>query len=103
MTARHIPDKCHWSRVTPRVLLAVVGGYWLSAGLAALLAAGLSALMEDSEAVVLMAMLAFVIYLLVLLWAFAEARLSRLWVVLGGGALAVQALVWWLAPTGAGG
>jgi len=39
----------------------------------------------------------------VLLWAFAEARLGRLWVVLGGGALAVQILVWWVAPTGAGG
>jgi len=103
VTARHIPDKHHWSRVTPRVLLAVVGGYWLSAGLAALFAAGLAVLMQDSEAVVLMAMLAFVVYLIVLLWAFAEARLGRLWVVLGGGALAVQILAWWVAPTGAGG
>jgi len=103
MTARDILDKNHWWRVAPRVLLAVVGGYWLSAGLAALFAAGLAVLMQDSEAVVLMAMLAFVVYLIVLLWAFAEARLGRLWVVLGGGALAVQILVWWVAPTGAGG
>jgi len=103
MTARHIAGEHPWWRVTPRVLLAVVGGYCLSAGLAALLAAGLALLMEESEAVVLMAMLAFVIYLLVLLWAFAEPRLSRLWAVLGGGALAVQVLAWWVAPTGAGG
>jgi len=36
-----------------------------------------------SEAVVLMAMLGFVIYLLVLLWALAEPCVGRLWCALG--------------------
>lgn len=43
-----------------------------------------------------MVMLAFVFYLLGLIWAFAEPRLSRLWWGLGlggGGAVAVQWLI----------
>jgi len=90
-------------QVVQRVALAVVGGYGLSSALAALAAAGLSALMPRSEAVVLMAMFAFVIYLVVLLWAFAERLLVKLWLVLGGGALAAQGLVWWLTRVGDGG
>jgi len=89
--------------IAQRIALAVVGGYALSAGLATLLAMPLSALMPRSEAVVLMAMLAFVTYLVVLLWAFAERRLAKLWLVLGGGTLAVQGLVWWLSRAGGGG
>jgi len=83
--------------IVQRVALAVAGGYGLSSALAALAAAGLSALMPRSEATVLMAMLAFVIYLATLIWAFAEPRLARLWWVLGfggcGGAFAVQWLM----------
>lgn len=81
-----------WAAIGQRLVLAVVGGYFLSAAAAALLALGLSRIVPRSEAVMLMAMCVFVIYLVVLLWAFAERRLLWLWAVLGGGAGAAQLL-----------
>lgn len=78
--------------VIQRLLLAVVGGYWLTAGLVSLGALALAAVMPRSEAVVLMAMLGFVVYLVLLLWAFAELRLTRLWLMLGGGPLVLWAV-----------
>lgn len=81
-----------------RVALAVLGGYDLSAGLVALMAVVLAlAGMQRSEAVVLAAMLGFVIHLGVLMWAFAEPRLGRLaTITVAGGGLA-HALAYWLA------
>lgn len=74
--------------VIQRVLLAVVGGYLLTESATALLAWALAALgMARSEAVVLGMLLAFVLYLGLLVWAFAERRLARLWLVLGVGTL----------------
>lgn len=67
----------------PRILLALGGGYFLSAAAVMWGALFLSWFMDRSEAVVLMAMLGFVLYLVVLLWAFAEPRLIRLWLGLG--------------------
>ena len=81
-----------WAAIGQRLVLAVVGGYFLSAAAAALFALGLSQIMPRSEAVMLMAMSVFVIYLVVLLWAFAVRRLLWLWVVLGGGAGTAQLL-----------
>lgn len=92
-----------WLAVCQRLLLSVVGGYFLSAGLATLLALPLAALVPRSEAVILMAMLAFVFYLVILLWGFAEMHSARLWGALGAGAVTVQLLVWWLGRAGAGG
>ncbi|WP_428660411.1 hypothetical protein [Reyranella sp.] len=68
-----------------RLIAAIGGGYAVAAGLAALLALTLPAVtpMVRSEAVVLSSMLAFPIYLALLIWAFAERRLLRLWLVLG--------------------
>ena len=66
-----------------RLLLAIVGGYFLAAGIAALMALALSRVIPPSEAGTLMAMLAFVIYLALLLWSFAERRLLQLWWLLG--------------------
>jgi hypothetical protein len=68
--------------VAQRVALAAIGGYAVSAQAAAWAALALRPLLGRSEAVVLSAMLAFVLYLVVLLWAFAERRLLRLWLVL---------------------
>ncbi|HSI61143.1 MAG TPA: iron uptake protein [Ideonella sp.] len=79
-------------RTTLRLVGAVFGGYALSAAWVALLAVGLPAStgMARSEAVLLAGMLGFVIYLAVLIWAFAVRSLARLWAVLGAGtALAV--------------
>lgn len=74
--------------MTLRVLGAVLGGYAFSSGLVALTAVALPLVgLARSEAVLLAAMLGFVLYLLVLLWAFAERRLWRVWLVLIGGAI----------------
>ena len=80
-----------------RVLLAVVGGYALTVGIAGLVALMLAQVMPRSEAVVLMCMLAFVLYLVILLWSFTERRLWRLWLTLAGGALASHGVSLWLA------
>ena len=83
-----------------RILLSVAGGYLLSAGLAALLAAGFASVVPPSEAVVLMAMLAFLVYLALLIWGFAEPRLVRLWWVLGGGGSTAFAAQWLVGMAG---
>jgi hypothetical protein len=86
--------------ITTRTLLAILGGYAFSAATSAALAVALARLagMDRSEAVLLAAMLAFVVYLVVLLWAFTAPRLGRVAVVLVGGALACQAVIRLLAP-----
>ena len=81
MTDRFLPA---W-HIAQRLLLAVAGGYFLAAGVAALMALALSRVMPPSEASALMAMLSFPIYLVVLLWAFADRRQARLWWLLGLG------------------
>jgi hypothetical protein len=76
--------------VAIRLLAAIGGGYAVAAGLASLGALGLSAasLLSRSEAVVLASMLAFPIYLALLVWGFAERRLGRLCLMLAAAALA---------------
>lgn len=83
-----------------RVALAFCAGYLLAAGLSALGARFLALTMPPSEAVVLMAMLAFLIYLALLIWAFAEPRLARLWWVLGVGGSAAFAAQWLVGMAG---
>ncbi|WP_338760273.1 hypothetical protein [Massilia sp. METH4] len=75
------------ARLVLRIAGAVGGGYACTAlavtvGAALLARAG----MARSEAVVLMAMLGFPIYLGVLLWGFAVRRVRALWLVLGAAA-----------------
>lgn len=57
--------------------------------------------LSRSESVVLAAMLGFVLYLMVLLWAFAERRLWRVALVLG--ALPAVGWIFILGPPGAHG
>ncbi len=77
-----------------RIAGAVLGGYVFSAALVALLAAVLPlAGMARGEAAVSAAMLGFVLYLLVLLWAFSVRSLVRLWAVLAGGTALAAGLV----------
>ncbi len=69
-----------------RVIGAVLGGYGFSAALVALVAVGLTALgLARSEAVVAASLLGFVLYLVVLLWAFSVRSLARLWLCMGCG------------------
>jgi len=108
----------HGFLVTVRVAAAVGGGYAAAAGLAALAAvalpaAGLAALaavalpaaglMVRSEAVVLTSMLAFVVYLALLIFAFACRDLARMCLVVVGGAIAAWIGAWALARFSSGG
>ena len=83
-----------------RFALVAVGGYWVVAAVASAAAAVLSLLLDRSEAVVLMAMLAFLVYLALLIWGFAEPRLVRLWWVLGGGGSSAFAAQWLVGMAG---
>lgn len=75
-----------WVRIVLRLIAALPGAYAFTAALVALLAAALPLLgLARSEAVVGAAMLGFVLYLLVLLWAFSVRSLAQLWAVLTGG------------------
>lgn len=58
-----------------RILLAVVGGYALTYAFSAALARVLP--MAATEAVVISALLSFVVYLVFILWAFAEQQVLR--------------------------
>lgn len=80
-----------------RVLLVVVGGYFLSAALASCYSLLLSWMMPRSEAVALMSMMSYIVYLIVLVWGFSEPHLWRLWLVLVGGLLIVFCLITILA------
>ena len=84
-----------------RLVVAIGGGYAVSAGLAALAARALPATtaMPPREAVVLASMLAFLVYLGLLIWGFAEPSLARLCLILAavgivswGGALVLVRL-----------
>lgn len=81
-----------------RLVAAVGGGYAVAAGISAFGAVGLAAasLLPRSEAVVLTSMLAFLIYLAVLIWAFAERHLGRLCAILAIAALASWGGAWGL-------
>lgn len=77
-------------QVIVRLVAAIGGGYAVSAGLAALAARGLplTTTMPRSEAVVLASMVAFLVYLALLIWAFAEPRLARLCLILAVAGIA---------------
>ena len=84
-------------RIVLRLLAAIGGGYAVAAGLAALTAVILFVTggLPRSEAVILASMLAFIIYLVLLIWAFAERSLLRLCLM-----LAVTGAVSWGAALG---
>jgi hypothetical protein len=83
-----------------RVVGAVFGGYAFSASSVALamvilpLAFGLT----RSESVILVPLVGFVLYLVVLLWAFSERRLQKVWGVLLSGTAICCGLLLWLSP-----
>lgn len=74
----------HW--VINRILSALLGGYAFTWGFAALGIAGLAAVGIDfHEAETGVLMLAFLVFLIVFLWAFASNSVARVWAVLAGG------------------
>ncbi|WP_219920142.1 hypothetical protein [Pseudomonas sp. Q2-TVG4-2] len=88
------------SAVAVRVLAAVVGGYACTVALAGSGAQLLALLggMARSDAVILAAMLGFLLYLVLLLWSFAERKLWKIWAWLLAGTLFGMGLQYWLTP-----
>lgn len=89
------PSKPGPALVTARVGAGLLGGWlftWGSTalGVALLVAAG----MPYGEARTLVYLLAFLVFLVALLWAFASASVARAWLVLGGGGAAMTAAAW---------
>lgn len=83
-----------WFGLVLRLLGAVFGGYALTALTVAAAGAILARLgMARSDAVVLAAMLGFVVYLGLLLWAFSAKSAVRLWLGMIGGAVGMAALL----------
>ncbi len=85
----------HRWATTARIVTAVLGGYVVASGLLALSAVALPRLtgMARSEAVVLSSMLAFVTYLMLLIWGFAAQKLARLALLFAGLAIGSFGLV----------
>ena len=87
--------------IASRVAAGVLGGYaftwgFITLGMPLLAAAGMS----FGDARSLTGMLAFVVLLVVFCWAFAAARLARVWAVLAGGGASMTLAGWWLARLG---
>lgn len=75
-----------------RLVAALLGGYAFTWGFTTLGVAALVALGVDfHEAETALLLLAFLVFLSLFLWAFAATQLSRVWAVLGGGALFMSA------------
>lgn len=92
-----------WSRrgsLVLRVIAAIGGGYACTVALASAGAQLLVLLggMARSEAVILVAMLGFVLYLALLLWGFTEPKVWRIWALLSAGIAMGLALQYGLAP-----
>lgn len=83
--------------ILSRVAASLLGGYAFTwgfsvFGIALLVLAG----MTYHEAATLIYILAFLVFLVVFCWAFAAARLTRVWGVLAGGGAAMTVAAWML-------
>jgi hypothetical protein len=83
-----------------RMILAVVGGYALASAIVELLSVGavLALRWPRSEAALLAAMLGFLIYLVVMLWAVSQRRVGRAAVWIFSGLLVMHGTLYFLAP-----
>jgi hypothetical protein len=88
------------SHIVNRIAASLLGGYAFTWGFAALCMAGLVAAGESfHEAEQAAGLLAFLIFLVAFLWAFAATRLARVWLVLIGGGGTMTAAAWALQHT----
>jgi hypothetical protein len=88
------------AEVVSRIAASTVGGYVFTWGftvlsMALLIAAGISYHLAQT----LIYLLAFLVFLVVFCWAFAAARLSKVWGVLAGGGAAMTGAAWLLTRT----
>jgi hypothetical protein len=83
-----------------RIAAAILGGYLFVWGFTTLgISLGLAAGSTYGDAQTSMYLLAFIVFLIAFIWAFASPRLWRIWAVLaGGGALMTGAA--WLITSG---
>ena len=83
--------------IVSRVAAGIAGGWAFTWGFVSLVIAGGVALGADfHEAETLARLLAFLLYLTLLLWAFAAASVRRVWTLLAGGAVLMTGAAWWL-------
>lgn len=85
--------------ITSRVAASLLGGYafvwgFTVLGIALLVLAG----MHYHEAQTLVYLLGFLLFLTVFCWAFAAARVWKVWVVLAGGGAVMTGAAWLLTP-----
>jgi hypothetical protein len=81
------------ARIVFRIAAAVVGGWAFTWGFVSLAITGLVALgWPYTEANTAAMLLAFIVYLVALCWAFAAVSLVRVWAVLGSGAVVMTAV-----------
>lgn len=74
-------------QTTNRIIAAILGGYAFTWGFSALGITSMVALGIDfHEAETGMSLVAFLLFLGLFLWAFATASMTRVWLVLAGGA-----------------
>lgn len=84
-----------WLPVTSRVVAALAGGYAFTWGFSTLVVAvNLASGGDYDEGLTLTYLLAFLVYLAVVLWAFAAKSLTRVWFVLAGGGAAMTVTAW---------
>ena len=79
-------------RIAARVAAATLGGYAVTAGAAALVAAVLvaAAQLSRSDALIAGSMTAYLLFAFLMLWCFAERRLRRVYLVLLAATLATH-------------
>jgi hypothetical protein len=84
--------------VISRIVAGLVGGWAFSFGLVSLGVALLVAVgVPFGEAQTALHMLAFLVFLPLLCWAFAARSVARVWLVLAGGAIVMTGAAWVIA------
>ncbi|MET0547287.1 MAG: hypothetical protein ABWZ40_13355 [Caulobacterales bacterium] len=84
--------------ILSRIAAGVFGGYAFMWGFAMLcVAVGVFAGVDYDEALTFAYLLAFLVYLTAFCWAFAEASLTRVWIVLAGGGALMTGAAWLIA------
>lgn len=92
MTATTALSRAH---ISLRVAASLLGGWlfvWGFTALGIVLATAVG--MDFREAVELLYLFAFLLFLTVFCWAFVASSLIRVWLVLGGGGAAMTLLAW---------
>lgn len=85
------------AQVIGRIAAGLLGGYAFTWGIATLGITSLVALGVDyHEAHTVLMLLAFLVFLVAFLWAFAARSLARVWLVLGLGGVGMTGTAWLL-------